>query len=132
MILIFLMQPCNYFLEARTPGMFSYFYWVNVHFGSYDNCILLNSGTLARKIKCEPVQCYYDSHTSFPIKISSMTILSLQRLPKHYKRNMIKSMFFSTEGKASRRKLKHKRNKAFSIIILSNMFFSTKHHICFQ
>ena len=59
------------------------------------------------------MKCYYDSHTSFPINdFTSETFLSLQRLPKHYKRNMIKSIFFSTQGKASRGKLKHKRKKS--------------------
>lgn len=61
--------------------------------------------------------------TSFPTNdFISTTPLALQRLPKHRKRNMIKSIFFLTQGKTSGRKLKHKRSKALSIIILSKLF----------
>ena len=82
------------FKKQDRLGPFSYFSWVSVHFGSHYNYIVLNSGTLVRKIKCKWVQCYYSPHTSFPINdFTSETFLSLQRLSKHYKRNIIKSIF---------------------------------------
>jgi hypothetical protein len=71
------------FHKQEHQGCSLFYYWVSVHFGSFYNCILLNSGTPARKIKWELVQYYFNSHTSFPV---SQARTSLQRLSKHDKK----------------------------------------------
>ena len=108
------------FQKQDRLGPFSYFSWVGVHFGSHYNYIVLNSGTLVRKIKCKWVQCYYSAHTykwfhRWNIPVSPKTFKTLQK--EYYQKH-----FFLTQGKTRRGKLKHKRNKALSVIILANMF----------
>lgn len=119
----FLVSWCCYVIFRSKTRPISYFYWVSVHFGSHYNYIVLNSGTLVRKIKCRSVEHYYSLHTSFPIDdFTSETFLFLQRLSKYYKKNIIKKHFFLTQGKTNGGKQKHKRSEALSVIILAKMF----------